>query len=600
MSRDFRNCFLCAALATAAILLTHPFVEMGFNDDFSYTQIALRLAQTGKLIYNGWNTPMLGFQAYWAALFIKGFGFSFTLVRFSTLPFVAGASILLYLIAVYAGVSRNVALIYSCFVILSPLSLPLAASFMTDLPSLFFLLMAFMAALKATDQHSTPSASAVWIALVAITGLIGGSIRQAVWLAPAIFLPYIAYSLGKRWSWAWCGVNWCVVVLLAAKMLHWFNAQPYSTAMPLLPSWSAGLRGFITNTAGLGLEYLILLMPVTALLWRPRSLSRGKNALVICAAALISAVAVWAPRIHRGVFSMPFEYFAANIVTDTGIFLSGVEALGTKPATLSPALQLMLLTSAIFMALSALLTRLAGFRPGGISGLAVRARSNAAITMQLGFLFSLMYASLLISRAAEGLAIDRYLIPLLAFGGLLCLIRLPAPARTSTIMSVAVTVLFAGYAIATTHDYFAGTQARLEATQYLTGSHVPRQNITAGSESDGWVQLNLAGYVNDSRITIPPNAYKPYERISPVVPEYWFWNETPAIQPIYYLVLSPQSVLTTLRDVSVTYTAWIPPFKREIYIQYDPRALKESTLGDRSPSADNRQETLQNEKAASN
>ena len=93
-SSKLKGAFLCALFPAAGVLATLPFVEMGINDDFSYTQIALHLANTGKLAYNGWNTPIVGFQAYWAAIFIKLFGFSFTLVRFSVLPFAVGCSVL--------------------------------------------------------------------------------------------------------------------------------------------------------------------------------------------------------------------------------------------------------------------------------------------------------------------------------------------------------------------------------------------------------------------------------------------------------------------------------------------------------------------------
>lgn len=54
---------------------------MSLNDDWSYIWSARLLAETGHIQYNGWATAMLGWQLYLGALFIKIFGFSFSIVR---------------------------------------------------------------------------------------------------------------------------------------------------------------------------------------------------------------------------------------------------------------------------------------------------------------------------------------------------------------------------------------------------------------------------------------------------------------------------------------------------------------------------------------
>ena len=66
-----------------AILVAHPYAEVGISDDFSYIRIAQVLAQTGHIVYTGWVTPILGWQLYLAAIFINSFGFSFTTTRAS-------------------------------------------------------------------------------------------------------------------------------------------------------------------------------------------------------------------------------------------------------------------------------------------------------------------------------------------------------------------------------------------------------------------------------------------------------------------------------------------------------------------------------------
>ena len=125
-------------LIAACVLGSIPILEMGVNDDWSYAWTARAFATTGHLAYNGWVGAVVGVQAIWAGLLIGVFGFSFTLVRLSTLPFAAGCAMLLYRLSRYAGLDPPFALFGTATVTLSPLFIPLSASFMTDVPGFFF------------------------------------------------------------------------------------------------------------------------------------------------------------------------------------------------------------------------------------------------------------------------------------------------------------------------------------------------------------------------------------------------------------------------------------------------------------------------------
>jgi hypothetical protein len=66
-------------------LISRPFADMGVCDDGPYVLMAHNLATTGHVSYNGWAVAMIGWQLYLGAAFIRLFGFSFTIVRSSTL-----------------------------------------------------------------------------------------------------------------------------------------------------------------------------------------------------------------------------------------------------------------------------------------------------------------------------------------------------------------------------------------------------------------------------------------------------------------------------------------------------------------------------------
>ena len=83
-----------------------PFAEMGMGDDFSYIRSAQVLAATGHVMFNGWGAPMIGFQLLPAALFIKLFGFSFTIVRLTVLLAAMATAFLFQRSMVRAGINE--------------------------------------------------------------------------------------------------------------------------------------------------------------------------------------------------------------------------------------------------------------------------------------------------------------------------------------------------------------------------------------------------------------------------------------------------------------------------------------------------------------
>jgi hypothetical protein len=583
-SSKLRDILLCALSSIVAVLATLPFVEMGINDDFSFTHSALQLAKTGKIAYDGWGTPMVGFQAYWAAFLIKLAGFSFLLVRLSILPFVAGCSALVYLLARYAGLPRSRAIFLAFFVVFSPLALPLEASFMTDVPALFFLLLCLMSALQATDPEVSRARILFWTTVVTAAGLAGGTIRQYIFLVPAALLAYIAWRSRSFWPRLWCGVCGLASVMGALGFARWFSHQPYAFVVPLLPSSRAGYLHIAENVLGLLIEYTALLVPITVLyLFAGIRLSRAGRITLYAGSALLAAAAILAApygyepttmhaqrAFHH---NLVFRQLGGNIITDTGILGSGAEVIGDKPRILPIPLQIALAgigTGLFALAAIGLIRWLRNSHAFSAPAWAewLHSGSGRARVGHVCILFGCTYCPLVASRALEALALDRYLLPLLAIGGLLLLLWLPARSPARLTAGWVFAALFGLYGIATTHDYFARSRARLQAVVMLEAQHIPRQCISAGFEYDAWTQISLRGHVNRGGIVFPPNSYESQVgRKYPLADPYWFWDETPTVQPSYLVVTSPQPGLLTLKEYEVKYHAWLPPFERRVLVQ---------------------------------
>ncbi|MGA8938349.1 MAG: hypothetical protein WB439_04215, partial [Acidobacteriaceae bacterium] len=97
----------CALVLLVCELISRPYTSMGVCDDGPYIFIARHLAATGHIAYNGPTTPMLGWQLYLGAAFIKLFGFSFTSVRMSVLLVAMALAFVLQRILVRSGISER-------------------------------------------------------------------------------------------------------------------------------------------------------------------------------------------------------------------------------------------------------------------------------------------------------------------------------------------------------------------------------------------------------------------------------------------------------------------------------------------------------------
>jgi hypothetical protein len=134
------------------------------------------------------------------------------------------------------------------------------------------------------------------------------------------------------------------------------------------------------------------------------------------------------------------------------------------------------------------------------------------------------------------------------------------------------------YGVAQTHDYFALLRARLKLTNALENRGIARTRILGGFEYDAWTQVILTGHYNDPRIDNPKDAYTtapplPFETV------YSLWQHTPIVRPDYFVCLSQHHELLDTDLRSVTYSAWLPPFRRRCLVQVkDPSLVSVRSL----------------------
>lgn len=569
---------LCALMPAVCYVLVRPYAEIGIDDDWSYVKTAQVLVATGHLVYNGWATAMLGWQLYLGALLVKVFGFSFTVVRLSSLLEAMATGWLLQQTMVRAGLTERNATLATLTVIVSPLFLPLATTFMTDISGLLAIVLCLYQCVRAL-QASSEAHAAAWIVAAALTNAVGGTARQIAWLGVLVMVPSAVWLLrrSKRVLVAGalsCAVGWVLVY----GAMQWFARQPYALPEPLVPrglSMHSALRAIWTALQAVAELALwsapILLVFSGRVRWRDRHARRYLLAGIVFAVLWFVAGA-WIGR--------PGETLAPFMFGDTAVpVLRSLAAKawagegGNWGLFAARCLLTAVALSGLLCAWVAVLTRrTTEHEPAAGRGVSWR---------ELGVLlgpFATAYVLLLMPRMAVGDAYDRYLLPLLALLLLVAARLLQEKVRRELPWwSAALIAGFGIFSVMATHDMFALYRGYVAAMQEVRATGVPETAVLGPWEAQGWTQVEKGGYVNDPRIRVPANAYvKPEPRVS--TPNCgWgvvgFLPWTPVLKPRYALTLDAGVCEGESEFAPVEYRTWLPPRAKRVYLVRLPAEL---------------------------
>ncbi len=581
-ARDGRNAALVALALAAAVLLTWPSANAPYNDDWSYAMTVRRLIATGHLVYNGWASASIIAQAYYGAAWVRAAGGlwhamgwgdvpDFAVLRLSTVPLAAAAVGLIYLLARRAGLRTSPAVFAALLVGWSPLYLPVAATFMTDAPGLFFTVAALYALVRAAEAETT-AAAVGWLAAGVVVGGVGGTGRQIVWVVPLVVGPYAAWVRRREPAFALAtAVGWVAVLATAVLTVRWFNRQPLTIPEPS-PVSDVGLAltkpaHYLGSVIALGLTVVWVILPALF------PVARGVAGRRAVAAAVVLAVvaglllvrhhsAVRDARAHHETPSPdpghPWPYAFAPWIGNTldphGVM--GDSEIGSDrpiamPAAVRLAFAVLVFAAAALLAVDAAMWAAGGRRTVGAAGRFLVRPPPGRFALPALTLFALAYLSLLLPRSARDMTYDRYVLPLMPCLAIPLLLR-GQRQGTGRVPPAAWALLgvYAAYGVATTQEVTALARARVTAGEQLAAAGVPRAAVHGGFEFDAWTQLLVAGHMNDPRLH-PRWAYR--RRLGP----------TPAMRPTYALeLIRPGPVVAPTALPPVGYWSLLPPFHR--------------------------------------
>src|SRR5690349_10815901 len=141
-----RQHLVCLAAIAAAwvglLLIIPPQHEYPIIDDWIYARSVQHQVATGAFEMPGQSQASLVGLTLWGTLWVRLFGFSFTILTYSTLVLALVALYAFYAIAREVGVPPAGALLGTGLLALNPIFFHLSYSFMTDVPFMCLLLLA--------------------------------------------------------------------------------------------------------------------------------------------------------------------------------------------------------------------------------------------------------------------------------------------------------------------------------------------------------------------------------------------------------------------------------------------------------------------------
>jgi hypothetical protein len=174
-------------------LFISPVGEFALNDDWVHTDILKHWVDTGDFRMNPFAGPTFYIPILYGAGLTKLFGFSFTVLRISTLFFA-----LLTLLVLFFFLNRvtnkphlNFFIVLSLW--LNPIFYSLSFTFMTDIPALFLIVCSLYAFYKAFDEQKPQ-----WIFAGSLISVLGFFVRQTNILVMVAGGIYATYELIKN------------------------------------------------------------------------------------------------------------------------------------------------------------------------------------------------------------------------------------------------------------------------------------------------------------------------------------------------------------------------------------------------------------------
>jgi len=177
-------------------IVVNPAGDFPLNDDWAYGLPVKWLVETGRLRLTDWGAMTLVTQVLWGALFASIAGFSFTVLRISTLVIATGGLVASYLAGREVGLPSWLAMVVAGLFVVNPIFISVSNTFLTDVPFWSMTMLAVFLLLRGLRRGHALSYWAGWATILAATLL-----RQVGLAVPIGLVIALALKDGFTRSW---------------------------------------------------------------------------------------------------------------------------------------------------------------------------------------------------------------------------------------------------------------------------------------------------------------------------------------------------------------------------------------------------------------
>ncbi len=474
-----------------AMLLVDYRGDFPLNDDWSYGIAVQRLVEEGTYEPTAWTSMSLISQVGWGSVFSYLFGFSFEVLRLSTLLLSLLTLFGIYLTVRQLNESGGIALLVTLLIAFNPIFFALSYTFMTDVPFLGFSVVALFFSLRYLESESVPH---LIVATVFATLAVLG--RQTGLYVPIALGLTILYRHGLKARFLLAATLpglFCLGTLLGyqfwldqtARTPELYGKQTQDL-IDIVSSPAQWPIAFAKSTF-VAIMYLgLFLLPLLGLL-----LAFGTNAPPVCwfkkwltrailpVGALIGAVVFFTGEV------MPLE---GNILSEAGIgplTLYDVYVLNLPNAGALPGGFWMVVTTITAIGAATFLVYGCSVIRFAIIAFVRQPRNHRHYVRFFLLAGNAVYFAPMLFLGFY----DRYLLSPLVLISLLLALDLRGLPRPKLIPpSVALLLLFAYYSVAGTHDYLSWNRARWQVLRYVSEHEkIPYRQINGGFEYNGFM-----------------------------------------------------------------------------------------------------------------
>lgn len=503
------------------IVAVYPVGNFPINDDWAYARSVLSWAEDGEFHLLDWGAMTLISQVLWGALWVKLFGFSFDVLRYSTIFLGLVALLGSYYLLLSVSKEAWIALTGTFVLLVNPMFMVPVNSFMTDVPFLAMSLWSVFFLIRAIERDSI---SDIIIGMgFAIVALL---IRQLALALPLAFLfGYAArfsqhisirrmiicvtpFALSNLIYVAY--IKWLILNDNLPRALSWSQDRLNTNFIALFDNTYSDLAYICRSVGGMLLYMGLFTLPMMLALY----LRRGDDIF-----PRLKKLPFW---IMTGIFcvAITLTLFGndilmpvhGNLLTNWGIgpftlrdfFALKLPYLDLIPHTVLQLITALSVLGALLMSYGLAISLLWLFQ--NQSGVW---RDRLVAHWQEIFLWILMAAYIFPLLLTD--YFDRYLLFLLPFVFALVAMRNRYIDFTNRpllkLTSIVLIPVYGVFSVALTHDYMSWNRTRLQATDWVIKEYnIGHSSVDSGFEFNGFYGYNPE-HDNDHRKWVRDDKY---------------------------------------------------------------------------------------------